>query len=946
MARRKKTAAASGELFIEDSGQLRVLDKSVEQRAIEKDRVECLGRTFDSDAARRAFFLEDLRKKLKDPEFRKTEGFPRASDDDILAMSDPPYYTACPNPFLADFVRCYGRAYDPAVPYAREPFAVDTSAGKTDPLYTAHGYHTKVPHLAIVPSILHYTEPGDVVLDGFCGSGMTGIAAQWCGAAPSEFRTALEAEWAAEKRPAPRWGARRVVLNDLSPAASFIAANFNIPFDLRAFSKAAQALLADVEREVGWMYETLHTDGGTKGRINYTVWSEVFACPDCSGEVVFLKEALDPKTKRVHETFPCPHCKASLTKDTLERCMETQLDPSTHQPWEHVKFRPIFVNYQVGTKRHEKPFGPTDQALWERIERLPLPLEVPTNRFPIEQMAHGSRLAPKGFTHAHHLFLARQAQALAVLWRRARAESDPRTRNMLLWFVEQAIWGMSLLNRYKTIMHGKTESSNVNQYLSGVYYVPSQHSEVSPWYNLENRAGRLSSRAFATRFARHNYAALTVGSCASLPLDDSTIDYVFTDPPFGENIYYADLNYLVESWHRAITDAGPEAIVDRAKKKDLGDYQNLMRRGFAEYARVLKPGRWMTVVFHNSQNAVWNAIQEAMLSAGFVVADVRTLDKQQGSYRQITSTAVKQDLVISAYKPTEALEHRFEMHKGTEEGAWDFTRDHLRHLPIFVEAKGRAEVVAERQAYLLFDRMVAFHIQRRASVPLSAPEFYAGLNQRFSERDGMYFLPEQVGEYERRRAKHEEIAQQALLVTDEKSAIQWLRRTLERKPGTYQELHPLFTRELHKAEYERTVELKDILRESFLEYDGVGPVPNQIHAYLSSNFKELRNLAKDDPALVAKARERWYVPDMNKQLERDKVRERALLKEFELYKEAKQARLKEFRTEAVRAGFKAAWNARDYKTIVNVARKLPESVVQEDPFLVQFVDNASTLLDG
>ena len=78
-----------------------------------------------------------------------------------------------------------------------------------------------------------------------------------------------------------------------------------------------------------------------------------------------------------------------------------------------------------------------------------------------------------------------------------------------------------------------------------------------------------------------------------------------------------------------------------------------MRPCFNEYSRVLKPGRWMTVVFSNSTNAVWRAIQEALGIAGFVVADVERLDKQQGSYRQVTSTAVKQDLVISAYKPTE-----------------------------------------------------------------------------------------------------------------------------------------------------------------------------------------------------------------------------------------------------------------------------------------------------
>lgn len=77
-----------------------------------------------------------------------------------------------------------------------------------------------------------------------------------------------------------------------------------------------------------------------------------------------------------------------------------------------------------------------------------------------------------------------------------------------------------------------------------------------------------------------------------------------------------------------------------------------------------------------------------MLAAGFVVADVRTLDKQQGSYKQVTSTAVKQDLVISAYKPNGGLEDRFRLKAGTEDGAWDFVRTHMRQLPVFVAREG------------------------------------------------------------------------------------------------------------------------------------------------------------------------------------------------------------------------------------------------------------------
>ena len=233
--------------------------------------VTCLGRTFESDEARRERYLGLLAEKLKDPEFRATPGFPKGTDEAILRMSDPPYYTACPNPFLEEFVRLHGRPYDPAEEYSREPFAVDVSVGKTHPMYRAHAYHTKVPHLAIVPSILHYTSPGDIVLDGFCGSGMTGVAAQWCGTAPQDYRRDLEADWQRNGRRCPQWGTRKTLLGDLSPAATFITAGYNRPPDATTFGREAREILLELENAIGWMYETAHLGAPAAGRINYTI---------------------------------------------------------------------------------------------------------------------------------------------------------------------------------------------------------------------------------------------------------------------------------------------------------------------------------------------------------------------------------------------------------------------------------------------------------------------------------------------------------------------------------------------------------------------------------------------------------------------------------------------------------------------------------------------------
>jgi 16S rRNA G966 N2-methylase RsmD len=938
MARKRKTEDRGGGLFI-TGGQPRLFDKSVEQTVMESTQINCLGMTFPTDEARRAYFLEKLREKLRDPAFRKIEGFPIGADENILALSDPPHFTACPNPFVEGFINHYGKRYDPHAPYHREPFAVDVSEGKTHPVYTAHAYFTKVPHQAIMRAVLHYTEPGDLVLDGFAGSGMTGVAAQMCGSPEADFQEQLQEEWTSAGLGTVPWGYRRVILDDLDPAATFIAANYNLPFDVDAFHQEAQTLLAELDTDLGWMYETSHQRGQATGRINYTVWSEVFACPECATEIVFLEHALDKKSKRVRDKFPCPKCSAELTKDNLQRLMETLVDPATGKPWQRVRFVPVLINYTLGGKKYEKEPDSSDLQALQRIANLPLASPVPTDTFPIDKMYHGSRLAPKGFTRIHHLFLPRALQALGNLWARAGRVSNPRIRNMVVYFVEQSIWGLSMLNRY-----GPLHFSQVNRYLTGVYYVASQHAECSPWYILEGKLARLIA-AFRKQFAKNNHALISTGTAAALGLPHQTVDYVFTDPPFGENIFYADLNFLVESWHRVKTDAQSEAIVDPAKGKGLAEYQHLMQRCFEEYFRVLKPGRWMTVVFHNSQNRVWNAIQEAMSTAGFVVADVRTLDKQQGSYRQVTSTAMKEDLVISAYKPNEGLEGRFKIKAGTEEGAWDFVRTHLGQLPRFFAKNGRAEVIAERLNYRLYDRMVAFHVQRGVAVPLSAAQFYTGL-ERFPVRNEMYFLPEQVAEYEKKLLSAKSVVQPELFVIDEESAIHWLRGQLADKPQTLQDLTPKFLKEITLNKHERPLELRQLLEQSFICYDGKGEVPNQIHGYLSSNFKELRNLSKNNPTLRAKAQDRWYVPDAHKAADLEKLRERGLLREFEDYRKSKQKRLKVFRLEAVRAGFKKAWDNKDYDTIITVGQMIPDDVLQEDPKLLMYYDQALTRKGG
>ena len=908
--------------------------------------VTCLGITFESDDARREHFRALLREHLADPEFRSTVGFPAGTDDDIIRMSDPPYYTACPNPFIEAFVDHYGSPYSLDESYSREPLAVDVSVGKFDSLYKVHSYHTKVPHLAIYPSILHYTKPGDLVLDGFCGSGMTGVAAQWCGVAPISMQREMNAQFAAMGFPAPEWGARKAILSDLSPAATFIAFGMNSDINVDDYIAAAERLLSNLRNEIGWMFTT-HVDGLGDVSIEYTVWSEVFRCFSCSNEIVFERAAVDRNTWKIKDDIVCPKCGATGTKEKMDLVYISKLDPVSSEIRQSPKRVPVDIYYKHRGVLLTKDPDSEDLAKLEKIEQMGFPAGFPNVAFPDSQMRRVGRMTTTKTERVSDLFITRSAHVMSALWSSAQAEEDPDTRRFLVFVVEQAIWGLSTLNRYQPSQHANYGGSQVNRQLNGVYYISSMYAECSPWHNLDGKISRLKSALTKYKADRQN-VCISTSSAGKLLVPNASIDYIFTDPPFGENIYYADLNFLVESWHGVVTSVDDEAIIDRVREKDVSTYESMMRTSFEEYFRVLKPGRWMTVVFSNSKTSVWNAIQIALQRAGFVIAEVATLDKKQGSFKQVTSAnAVKQDLVISAYKPNGGLEDRFHTRGLTEDTAWDFVRTHLKNLTVTkIGTDGELRQVAERDPRRLFDRMVAWFVRHNTPVPLSSAEFQAGIAERFPERDGMFFLPNQMDEYDKARMQSGDPPQRDLFVDDERTAIDWLTDFLKARPSTYQETHPEFTQKTGAGwrKHETKPELSRLLDESFLKYDGVGPVPSQIHTYLSSNWREMRGLEKEDPVLVEKARNRWYVPDPNKQQDVEARRDKALLREFEGYKSYRGKKMKEIRLEVMRAGFKAAWSAKDYRTIIDVASRVPDEVWQEDERLLMLHSMAETRL--
>ncbi len=458
--------------------------------------VECLGMIFPNDDERRKHFLEKLREKLKDPEFRKIGGFPIGSDEDILALSDPPYYTACPNPFIADFIKHYGRPYDPSEPYSREPFAADVSEGKNDPIYNAHSYHTKVPHKAIMRYILHYTEPGDVVLDGFCGTGMTGVAAQLCGDRAVidslGYRVDRDGNISQQEtdengktfwKPFSRLGARRTILNDLSPGVTFIAHRFNISKPPNSQQRVA-CLLDEVESECGWMYRTRHTgwesgdrrvrcsqaDNPNKdqergdGRLNFVLWSDVFMCGNCAAEVVLWHAGANAEAAALCDQFKCPRCQSMISKSSMERIWVTEYDIDLGQTVQRAKSVPVLINYTYLGKTYEKVPEADDLELIEKTRQVEIPYS-----YPLTKLHKGDKTGDPlsvGITHAHQFHSRRNLKVLAKTWHMAQqvgSAAEFLFTSTLPWTTKQ--------NRLLVSNYFKKSGGVIGQTLSGTLYI-------------------------------------------------------------------------------------------------------------------------------------------------------------------------------------------------------------------------------------------------------------------------------------------------------------------------------------------------------------------------------------------------------------------------------------------------------------------------------------------
>lgn len=816
---------------------------------------------------------------------------------------------------LEEFLKRHVKPYDPSTDGDnRPPFAADIREGKNDPIYNAHSYHTKVPPRGILPYILHYTKAGDIVLDPFCGSGMTGVAAQICVNPPAD----ILAQFPDLK---DRVGPRACIMNDLSPAACHIAYNYNTPVDIDTLKREFERVKAAVKEEFDWLYGTEHyepafgsyalsntevlarlknppkstsSEKGNKGdlgllfpsetertwtlltrhevedrlgypvtelprektwkdmdiakvtdwisipaTIQYTIWSDIYRCEGfitieeptgkmstkgknagkamtvrrrvargCGKEITLWDAAIDGKGE-VLETFKCPHCSTPWKKMQIARqsCLPMVVSLSA------VGMRQTKKGVEPHRVRYQRKFTDHERRALAQIESTGIPYWVPdTEMDPKGPQYRRNALQVRKIKKVTDFWTHRNLFAYGSLWEKAKFASDERVAAILRF----ALTGITY---YVT---KKQAWGSGGGGLSGQLYLSSFPLEKNVWAVFERKIEQIIAGFHAIKSPALGQTAITVGSATRLAIPDQSIDYVFTDPPFGSNIYYSEPNLLWEAWLGLSTDIAEEAVVHRKNDggtKRLSDYARLMDLAFGELFRVLKPGRWCTVEFNNSDGAVFEAIKDAIRKAGFEIANMLLLDKQQKTFKQIKGAegaedVVDKDVLFNLNKPSIVGN---EIHSGDhdlEQQITDIVRQHLQGLPERIKTEPTKYSDDYRTTAtinsLLMNALIPIGVNvGRLNLPYIervCGRYFRKVGQRW------YLRGEAIGNGTSGGLFEEEVQ-----IKDEESAIAWLRQRLTPGPKTIGELKPLWMRGtgLLPLEISQQLDLDALLRENF-----------------------------------------------------------------------------------------------------------------------------------
>jgi hypothetical protein len=500
-----------------------------------------------------------------------------------------------------------------------------------------HRYFSRRPYSIFAELVHHYSDPSDIILDPFCGGGVTLVEGVLQG--------------------------RRVIGFDINPLATFVTRTELANVDLNGLKEAQAQVFRDFRPASDKLFATVcrHCRAPT-----IASWFEYSALAECEGcaQMFIVATAKKQGVGR----WECPYC------GRIKR----------FSPNSETTFKLIDVLYNCKECGREEvaEASANDSAVAEQmVEELQRAesngLWIPSEEIPDCNMQRESALFKKGIIRFRQLFTPRHLIALGLLREIILRQHSP--------FQEWLLLAFSSTLRYANRMVTRNPSWRGERPLEWVkpgFWLPPVHLEANVLQEFSRRCDAIvrGKRDYLSKLpanpppsyeSAHDVLATSassfhVSTCSatSLPLPDRCIDVIITDPPYGSYVHYADLSNFWSVWLPEIDGMGrviensKEAVFARKNfpgAKSSRDYQQILEQCFTECARVLKPDSYMVLTFNNREPRAWAALLIAATKAGFeTLPDGLLYQKGIPSYRHTAQSrrhgSVIGDFILSFKK--------------------------------------------------------------------------------------------------------------------------------------------------------------------------------------------------------------------------------------------------------------------------------------------------------
>lgn len=486
-------------------------------------------------------------------------------------------------------------------------------------------YPTRISPEAIAVYIACMTKPGDTVLDAFSGSGSTGIAALLC-EHPTEQMKALAKSFGVE----PVWGKRNAVLYEIGTYASFATKTLLNGLSASEYKKAVDSFVEEAGKLLGTVYAAVDPEG-QEGVIRHVIWSDMLICPTCNSEISYFEYGTTRNPVSFVDQITCPLCGQRHNVADMPFATEEHFDRVLEAKVERKKRIPAWIYGTTNGKNWDRVANETDIAVYHKLEESINVSSDPKSIAWGELHRAGYHF---GINYLHQFYTTRNYAVMLRLWNLAESYPEIIADALKLLLLSYNATHCTLMTRVVAKKNSKDFVLTGAQ--SGVLYISKIPVEKNILLGLKRKA-----KPFYDAYSQLEKCTGSVvvhnASSANMTEDDNSIDFVFTDPPFGDYIPYAEVNQINELWLQTQTKRADEVIISASQNKGISEYQSMLSAVFGEIRRVLKKDRHAAVVFHASKAKVWDAFSKAITGAGMQVVFSSVLDKRQASFKQIVS---------------------------------------------------------------------------------------------------------------------------------------------------------------------------------------------------------------------------------------------------------------------------------------------------------------------